>query len=85
MKTYNVETAIRRDGTIRLPREVASQLQDHRVRLTLIDVETLHQDRLKIFQDITQHYQSIVDEPDLDINEIYEQRVQRHDRDAMLT
>ncbi len=83
MRTYNMETAVRRDGTIRLPQEVASQFQEHRVRVTVIDVETLQQDRLKIFQDITRHYQSITDEPDLDIEEIYEQRKQRHDRDAM--
>jgi hypothetical protein len=85
MKTYHGEIAIRRDGTIRLPQEIVSQFQDHRVRFTLIDVETLQQDRLKIFQEITQHYQSIVDELDLDIEEIYEQREQRHDRDAMFT
>lgn len=84
MRTYNMETAIRRDGTIQLPQEVVSQFQEHRVRVTVIDVETLQHDRIKIFQDITRHYQSITDEPDLDIEEIYEQRKQRHDRDAML-
>ncbi|MBN2266898.1 MAG: hypothetical protein JW725_00970 [Candidatus Babeliaceae bacterium] len=84
MRTYHMETAIRRDGTIRLPQEVASQFHEHRVRITVIDVETLQQDRLKIFQDMTTHYQNISDEPDLDIEDIYEQRVQRHDRDTML-
>ncbi len=65
MKTYHVESTIQRDGTIVLPKEVASQLQHHRVRSTLIDIETLQKDRLKIIQDITQHYYNIVDEPDL--------------------
>jgi len=73
-----METAIRRDGTIRLPQEVASQFQEHRVRVTIIDVETLQHDRLKIFQDIRMHYKSVTDEPDLDIEEIYEQRKQRY-------
>ncbi len=84
MKTYHVESTIQKDGTIVLPKNVASQLQHRRVRLTLIDVETLQKDRLKIFKEIIRHYQSIVDEPDLDLDDIYQQRTQRHDRDSML-
>jgi hypothetical protein len=85
MKTYHLESTIQQDGVIVLPKDVAFQLQHHRVRLTLIDVETLEKDRLKIFQDIIHHYQSIDDEPELNLEEIYQRRSQRHDRDAMFT
>lgn len=82
MKTYQFESIIEENGTIVLPKEM-KDLHKHRVRLILVDLETLQQNPVKLLEEITREYTQIVDEPDLDITEIYNQRKQRNDRGTL--
>ena len=83
MKTYQLQPLVNGDGSIVLPKEIKTQLRKHWVRLTLIDLETLQKNPVKILKEITQAYNHISDEPDLDLGEIYAQREQRNDREAL--
>jgi hypothetical protein len=85
MKTYQFESIIEQNGTIELPQEIKVQLTQHRVKLTLIDLDALRKDPVALLKKITRHYTQIVDEPDLDIAEIYRQREQRNDRETLFT
>jgi hypothetical protein len=85
MKTYQFESIIEQNGTIELPQEIKAQLTQHRVKLTLIDLDTLRKDPVALLKKITHHYTQIVDEPDLDIAEIYRQREQPNDRETLFT
>ncbi len=84
MKTYQFESIIEENGTIVLPKEMKA-LKKHRVRLILVDLDTLRQNPVKLLQEITHEYTQIVDEADLDISEIYTRREQRNDREALFT
>lgn len=84
MKTYQFESIIEEKGIIVLPEEMKA-LTNHRVRLTLVDLEILQQNPINLLQEITHEYTQIVDEPDLDITEIYRRREQRNDREALFT
>ncbi len=85
METYQFESLIEDNGTIVLPGEIKKKLHKHRVRLILVDLETLRQNPVKLLEEITQEYTRIVDEPDLDITEIYKRREQRDDRESLFT
>jgi hypothetical protein len=85
MQQYQFESIIEHNGTIVLPQEIKTRLKRHRVRLTLIDLETLRTDPVTLLEEITRHYTRIVDEPDLDISEIYQQRDQHDDRETLFT
>lgn len=61
-----------------LPEEL-KKLQKHRVKLIVIDLEPSYDSPLDILSDITKKY-AAVNEEDLDIIGIYEQREQHHDR-----
>jgi predicted RNase H-like HicB family nuclease len=52
---------------------------------TLIDLETLPKDPVTLLKEITDHYKHIIDEPDLDITEIYREREQPNDRETLFT
>jgi tRNA G46 methylase TrmB len=84
MKTYQFESIIDENGTIVLPTDMKA-LTHHRVRLTLVDLDTLQHNPVTLLQEMTQAYTQIVDEADLDIAEIYERREQRNDREALFT
>ncbi len=77
MKTYQFESIIEDNGVIVLPEDLKN-LKKHRVKLIVVDLEP-SDNPLKMLDDITQRY-AVVKEEDLDINEIYEQREQHHDR-----
>ena len=85
MQQYEFESMIENNGTIVLPQELTTRLKSHRVKLTLIDLDSLQNDPVKLLDEITQHYTHIVDEPDLDILEIYQQREQQYDRATLFT
>lgn len=78
MKTYQLNAIVEENGSIVLPQNITRTLKKHRVHLTLIDLETLRQDPVKLLQEITGRYRRIVDEPDLDMIEIYKQREQQN-------
>ncbi len=78
MKTYQFESIIEENGIIVLP-QYMKKLKKHRVKLTVVDLEPFHDRPVKLLADITKKY-AAVDEEDLDITGIYEQREQHHDR-----
>ncbi|MCP5052519.1 MAG: hypothetical protein GY940_35450 [bacterium] len=49
------------------------ELKNHRVKLTMVDLEPIRDNPVKLLEEITKKYAAI-DETDLDIHEIYEQR-----------
>lgn len=77
MKTYQFESIIEDNGVIVLPEDLKN-LKKHRVKLIVVDLEP-SENPLNMLNDITRKYAAISEE-DLDINEIYEQREQHHDR-----
>ncbi len=83
MQLYQFESIIENNGTIVLPREITTQLKKHRVKLTLVDLDVIRHNPVKLLEEITDHYTQILDEPDLDISDIYSQREQRHDRETL--
>jgi hypothetical protein len=85
MQHYQFESMVEQNGTIVVPREITQRLQHHRVQLTIVDLESIRPDPVKLLQEITHHYTQIVDEPDLDIAEIYHQREFTNDRDPLFT
>ncbi|MCP4682754.1 MAG: hypothetical protein GY864_10510 [Desulfobacterales bacterium] len=85
METYQFESIIEDNGTIVLPGEIKKKLNKHRVRLMLVDLETLRRNPVELLEEITQEYTHIVDEPDLDITEIYMRRGERNDRESLFT
>jgi hypothetical protein len=78
MKTYQFESIIEEDGVIVLPKDM-KDLKKHRVKLIVMDLEPLYDSPVNLLADITHKY-AAVDEEDLDIAGIYEQREQYHDR-----
>jgi len=72
METYHFETKITRSGTITLPPHFKN-LTQHRVRLTLVDLEPSHLEPTVMLSKITEAYCQ-TDESDLDIVDIYENR-----------
>ena len=81
MKTYQLESVIKDNGIIELP-EGMKKLERHRVKLIVIDLETFQHNPVNMLADITKKYTAI-NENDIDILELYEQRVQSHDRGVM--
>lgn len=78
MKTYKFESVIQDGGVIRLPNYMR-KLKKHRVKLTIVDLETVSDSPIDLLADITQKYAN-VNETDLDIPEIYAHREKQHDR-----
>lgn len=78
MRTYQLDSIIGDDGVIVLP-ENMKNLKKHRVKLIVMDLEPNNDSPVDLWADITRKYAS-VDEEDLDITGIYEQREQCHDR-----
>jgi hypothetical protein len=78
MKTYKFESVIEENGVIILP-QFMKNLKRHRVKLTVVDLEPIGESPLNVLADITRKY-AAVNEQDLDIVGIYEQREQHHDR-----
>ena len=83
MKTYQFDTMIKGNGTILLP-EAMKTLYHHRVKLIVIDLEPLQPDPVSLFSSITQRY-SMLQEPDINIADIYEHRTHQHDRGLVFT
>lgn len=78
MKTYQLESVIGDNGIIELP-ESMKKLVRHRVKLIVIDLETFLYNPVNMLADITKKYTAI-NENDIDITELYEKRIQSHDR-----
>jgi len=81
MRTYHFETVISRNGTIALPPNI-NNLNQHRVMLTLVDLEKQHLDAVNILSQITEAYCQTY-EADLDIREIYANRNQSDSRNIV--
>ncbi|MBU0580066.1 MAG: hypothetical protein KKA19_02725 [Candidatus Margulisbacteria bacterium] len=79
MNTYQFESVIEDKGIIVLPEQMKS-LHKHRVRLTLIDLDTFVPDPVQQLTQITRKYLAITDEAELPIQDIYMQREQGHER-----
>ena len=78
MKTYQFESVIEDKGIIVLPENMRN-LHHHRVKLILVDLETRQQNPVQRLADITKRYTTL-DEQDIDIPELYQQRASSHDR-----
>lgn len=72
MKTYQFESVIGQGGVIVLPREMKN-LEKHRVKLTVVDLDASQNSPVELLDEITKKYIAI-QEDDLDIAGIYEQR-----------
>jgi len=72
MRAYHFETVISRNGMIALPPNL-NNLNQHRVMLTLVDLEKQHLDAVNILSKITEAYCQTY-EADLDIRSIYANR-----------
>ena len=81
MRTYQFETVISPNGTITLP-SFLNKLNQHRVTLTLVDLEKPHLEATDILSQITEAYRQI-DETDLDMVEIYENRDKSQSRNII--
>jgi hypothetical protein len=75
---YQFESIIQDDGIIVLPRHM-SKLKQHRVKLTLVDLEPAKENPLAFLSNIVQNYTAL-NEKDIDIDDIYGQREQHNDR-----
>ena len=72
MRTYQIESVIDEHGIIVLP-DGMKNLQKHRVKLIIVDLEAGYADPVDFLGDITDKYSNI-NEDDLIISEIYQQR-----------
>jgi hypothetical protein len=83
MNTYQFESLIEKDGTIRLPEDL-NRLRNHRVKMLVIDLEAVHDNPSKRLEDITHRFARLQEE-DLDMDKIYQQREIQHERGFVLT
>ena len=81
MRTYQFESIIQENGSISLPATLRN-LTHHRVKLILIDLEPRQQHPVDRLEAITQRYTHL-DEPDIDIVDVYTQRVESHERELV--
>ncbi|OQW91390.1 MAG: hypothetical protein BWK78_04805 [Thiotrichaceae bacterium IS1] len=75
-RTYQFEAIINEQGMIALPR-FRSNLNQHRVKLTLIDSPESPLNAINLLSKLTETYQHL-DEADLDVAEIYNRRMNDH-------
>ncbi len=80
-QSYYLESVVNEDGTVHLP----EHLQKHRVTLVVYDLDTIRKDPVEYFKKIVQSYNEIIDEPDLNIDEIYREREQSHEQRTVFT
>jgi hypothetical protein len=78
MIMHQFESVIQDDGVIVLPRHM-SKLKQHRVKLTLVDLEPVNENPVTFLSNIIKNYAAI-DEEDLDIDGIYGNREKHNDR-----
>jgi len=81
MKTYQIESVINENGIIILPDEM-KKLQKHRVKLTIVDLEAGYTDPVDFLDYITDKY-SNVNENDLNLSNIYNERDKVDERQIM--
>jgi hypothetical protein len=81
MRTVQLETVISPNGTITLP-AFLNHLNQHRVILTLVDLEKTKLEATHILAQITEAYCQ-TDETDLNIVEIYENRNKSENRNII--
>jgi len=78
MNTYQFESVIDENGIVILPDDVR-KLKKHRVKFILIDLDSAYESPVR-FDDITKKYTAI-NEEDLNISEIYQQRKGKDERE----
>ncbi len=78
MKTYQFESRVEESGVIVLP-QYMENLKRHRVKLTVVDLESAPVSPCKLLTEITERYIT-AGEDDLDINDIYHQRDRNQNR-----
>ncbi len=81
MRTYQIESVINENGIIILPDEM-KKLQKHRVKLTIVDLEAGYTDPVDFLDYITDKY-SNVNENDLNLSKIYNERDKVDERQIM--
>ncbi len=81
MRTYQIESVINENGIIVLPDEM-KKLQKHRVKLTIVDLEAGYTDPVDFLDYITDKY-SNVNENDLNLSKIYNERDKVDERQIM--
>lgn len=79
IKTYQFDSTIQEDGVIVLPKSMFP-LQQHHVRVIVIDWQPPQDDPVAWLNEITQKYLAIMDEADVPLDEIYTQRERNHER-----
>ncbi len=82
MKTYQFESVVEENGVIVLP-QAMKNLEKHRVKLTVVDLEPSPVNPCKLLTEITERYIA-AEEEDLDIEKIYAQRNRNNDRGILL-
>ncbi len=81
MNAYQFETVIPSNGVITLP-DIYKNVYNHRVRLTLVDLDESAVDAVQFFIQLTNRFAQL-NEPDLDLTEIYSQRGIAHERNIV--
>jgi hypothetical protein len=78
MRTYQFESVVPDNGRISLPMTMKS-LAHHRVKFIVIDLEEILNDPCERLDALTRAYTAL-DEPDIDLDEVYRQRAHIDDR-----
>lgn len=78
MRTYQFESVVPDNGRISLPMTMKS-LTHHRVKFIVIDLEEPQDDPCERLDALTRAYATL-DEPDIDLDEVYRQRAHIDDR-----
>ena len=81
MNAYQFETVIPKTGIVQLPVSM-KPLYRHKALITIVDIEKPAPDPIAFFDDIIRRYNEL-DEPDLDIEDIYAQRRVSDDRNIV--
>ena len=78
MRTYQFESVVPDNGRISLPMTLKS-LTHHRVKFIVIDLEDAPENPLERLDALTRAYTAL-NEPDIDLDEVYRQRAHIDDR-----
>ncbi len=72
MKSYELESIVQENGSLVLPNDMKN-LRNHRVKKIVIDIDAPYENPTHQLEESTNRY-SLLQEADLDIDTIYQQR-----------
>ena len=78
MRQYQFQSIIQENGLLKIP-PFLYNLKNRRLKFIVVDLERPRVNPVAKFRDIIRRFY-MIDEPDLDIDAIYAQRKEHHDR-----